>query len=343
MKRRKITGWILIALSLWLTVLLVCSMLGPVPISVSDVLRLWQEKLMFGASVPAAGSSLSKFEVVYWQIRLPRLILATLTGMALASTGTAFQSVFRNPMADPYVLGISSGASLGAALAIVAGLESTVLGITGMAFLFSIGSLALVFTIASRTGKISSNVLLLAGVAMSFLSTAVVSLLLFLHRDKVEQIVFWTLGGLNAANWNQIQFLIPVVLAGSAVIFYYAQHLNIMLLGADTAKNLGIQTNRTILWVMLASSFMVAVVVSNTGVIGFVGLIIPHIIRFITGPDNRKIIPLSVIAGAIFLMISDTVARTLASPSELPVGSITALAGVPYFLFLLYQSQKRSV
>jgi iron complex transport system permease protein len=343
MNRRKVTGWIIAALLLWSTVLLMCSMMGPVRILVSDALRLWQERLMFWSKPATVGSSLSKFEVVYWQIRMPRLILATLTGMALASTGTAFQSVFRNPMADPYVLGISSGASLGASLAIVIGFESTMLGVTGMAFLFSIGSLALVFMIASRAGKISSNVLLLAGVAMSFLSTAIVSLLLFLHRDKVEQIVFWTLGGLNAANWFQIQILIPVVLIGVAVIFYYARHLNIMLLGTDTAKNLGVQTNRTILWVMLASSFMVAVVVANTGVIGFVGLIIPHIIRFITGPDNRKIIPLSVIAGAIFLMVSDTIARTLASPSELPVGSITALFGVPYFLFLLYQSQKRSV
>lgn len=343
MKKKTIITWAVFTVILWMLVLLACSMLGAVKISFIEVLRLWNSKISFWNNTQTFDSSLLQLEVVYWQIRIPRLILATLGGMVLASTGTAFQSVFRNPMADPYVLGISSGASLGAALAIVLGLEASVLGVTGMAFVFAIATLGIVFMIASRTGKVSSQVLLLAGVAMSFLSLALVSMLIFLNRDKIEQIVFWTLGGLNAANWSQISLLIPVVLIGIMVLYYHARHLNVMLMGTETAKSLGINTGKTTIRVLLVSSFMVAIVVANTGVIGFVGLIIPHIVRFLVGPDNRKIIPLSVMAGAIFLMIADTLARTLVSPSELPVGSITALFGVPYFLFLLYQSQKRAL
>lgn len=337
MKKKNITLWIIAAILLWLVVLLVCSLFGSVHSSPLEILKLWY------ANVPFISHSENtlKLDLIYWQIRLPRLILATLTGMALASTGTAFQSVFRNPMADPYVLGISSGASLGAAIAIVIGIENSIFGITGMAFIFALASLGLVFLIATRTGKLSSQILLLAGIAINFLSLALVSLLLCLHRDKMEQIVFWTMGGLNAANWNQIQVLAPIVIVGFAVLFYHARHLNIMLMGVETAKNLGIRADRTMLWILIISSFVVAAVVANTGVIGFVGLIIPHIIRLLVGSDNRKILPLSIIAGAIFLMITDTLARTIISPSELPVGSITALFGVPYFLYLLYQSQKR--
>ncbi len=340
MKKKTIITWVVFTVLLWMLILLTCSMLGAVKISFIEALQLWSSKISFRNNAQTTDPALLQLEVVYWQIRIPRLILATLGGMVLASTGTAFQSVFRNPMADPYVLGISSGASLGAALAIVLGLEASVLGVTGMAFVFAIATLGIVFLIASRTGKVSSQVLLLAGVAMSFLSLALVSMLIFLNRDKVEQIVFWTLGGLNAADWNRIVLLTPIVIAGILVLFYHARHLNVMLMGTDTAKSLGINTGRTTIWVLLVSSFMVAIIVAHTGVIGFVGLIIPHIVRLLTGPDNRKIIPLSVAAGAIFLMIADTIARTLLAPSELPVGSITALFGVPYFLFLLYQSQK---
>lgn len=337
MKKKNITLWIITAILLWLVVLLVCSLFGSVDSSPLEIVKLWYANIHF---ISHSESTL-KLDLIYWQIRLPRLILATLTGMALASTGTAFQSIFKNPMADPYVLGISSGASLGAAIAIVIGIENSILGITGMAFIFALASLGLVFLIATRTGKLSSQVLLLAGIAINFLSLALVSLLLCLHRDKMEQIVFWTMGGLNAANWNQIQILTPIVIIGFSILFYYSRHLNLMLMGVEAAKNLGIRTNRTILIILITSSFVVASVVANTGVIGFVGLIIPHIIRLLVGSDNRKILPLSIIAGAIFLMITDTLARTIISPSELPVGSITALFGVPYFLFLLYQSQKR--
>lgn len=337
--RTHIIWWIIGFTLLWILTFLICSGAGAVHISIVQIKDLWSSKIL--GSVVADEAGLDKSAIIYWQIRIPRLILATFTGIALASTGAAFQSIFRNPMADPYVLGISSGASLGAAIAIVTGLEYNFLGITGMAFLFALAVLLLVFFIASRSGHMRSQVLLLAGVAVSFMSSAIVSLILVLNREKIERILFWTLGGLNSANWSQLAGIIPVVVAGTFVLFYYSRNLNLMSMGNETAKSLGVNVRNTTLIVLITSSLMVSVIVANTGVIGFAGLIIPHIIRLITGPDNRLVIPLSLMAGAIFLMLSDTFARIVVAPSELPVGSITALFGVPYFLFLLYQSQKK--
>jgi iron complex transport system permease protein len=337
--RTHITFWSIGFILVWLVTFLLCSSFGAVHLSFSDLKELWCSKLF--VNLNPGLTSVRKAAIIYWQIRIPRLILATFTGMALASTGAAFQSVFRNPMADPYVLGISSGASLGAALAIVLGLDSYFLGISGMAFVFAIGVLMLVFFISSRSGQIRSQVLLLAGIAVSFMSSAIVSLLLVLNREKIERILFWTLGGLNAANWSQLYYIIPLVITGTFILFYYSRSLNLISMGSETAQSLGVNTHATTLVVLITSSLVVSVIVANTGVIGFAGLIIPHIVRLITGPDNRLVIPLSVVAGAIFLMISDTIARVIIPPSELPVGSITALFGVPYFLFLLYQSQKK--
>jgi iron complex transport system permease protein len=334
-----IVYWIIGFILLWIITFLLCSGTGAVHIGITQIKELWVSKILGSGATDLAG--VDKSAIIYWQIRIPRLILATFTGIALATTGAAFQSIFRNPMADPYVLGISSGASLGAAIAIVLGLDGNFLGISGFAFLFAIGSLLLVFFIASRSGHTRSQVLLLAGIAVSFMSSAIVSLILVLNREKIERILFWTLGGLNSACWAQLYWIIPLVIAGTFILFYYSRHLNLMSMGNETAQSLGVNTQRTTLLILITSSLMVSVIVANTGVIGFAGLIIPHIIRLITGPDNRLVIPLSVIAGAIFLMVSDTLARIIMPPSELPVGSITALFGVPYFLFLLYQSQKK--
>jgi iron complex transport system permease protein len=334
-----ITFWIVGFILLWIVTFLICSSVGAVHIDITQIKGLWASKILGSGAMDIAG--IDKSSIIYWQIRIPRLILATFTGIALASTGAAFQSVFRNPMADPYVLGISSGASLGAAIAIIMGLDGNYIGISGFAFLFAIAVLLLVFFIASHSGHMRSQILLLAGIAVSFMSSAIVSLLLVLNREKIERILFWTMGGLNAANWQQLYFIIPLVLAGTFVLYYYSRHLNLISMGNETAQSLGVNTQRTTIIILVTSSLMVSVIVANTGVIGFAGLIIPHIIRLITGPDNRLVIPLSVVAGAIFLMISDTLARILMPPAELPVGSITALFGVPYFLFLLYQSQKK--
>lgn len=272
---------------------------------------------------------------------MPRLMLASLTGATLAVAGAAFQAIFKNPMADPYVLGVSSGASLGATLAIVFGFEASRLGTTGFAFFFALVTVFIVYRLASSASRINAQVLLLSGIALSFMMSAMVSLLMVVHREMMEKIVFWNLGGFNVASWEQVHLLLPVVIVGMTVIFIFSRHLNIMLIGSDAAPTLGVNPARTTRLVLVVSSFMVASVVANSGVIGFVGLIIPHLVRIITGPDNRVVIPVSVFVGAIFLVISDTLARTLVAPAELPVGSITALFGVPYFLFLLYRTRQK--
>jgi iron complex transport system permease protein len=338
-KPSHITLWITGFILLWIITFLLCSSTGAANINIAQIKGLWVAKI-FGSS-EADLTGIDKSAIIYWQIRIPRLVLATLTGIVLATTGAAFQSIFRNPMADPYVLGISSGASLGAAIAIVLGLDGSFLGISGFAFLFAIAVLLIVFFIASRSGHIRSQILLLAGIALSFMSAAMVSLILVLNREKIERILFWTLGGLNSANWQQIYWIIPLVIAGIFILYYYSRHLNLMSMGNETAQSLGVNIQRTTLTILITSSLLVSVIVANTGVIGFAGLIIPHIVKLITGPDNRLVIPFSIFAGAIFLMVSDTIARVVMPPSELPVGSITALFGVPYFLFLLYQSQKK--
>lgn len=339
--KRKHTMMLLIILTLvWLLTLLVCSLFGPVSASLTDTLKLWGSNIPFIKNLIGNEYTTNHYPDIYWNIRLPRLILATLTGSALAVSGAAFQSIFRNPMADPYVLGVSSGASLGAALAIILGWEGNYLGISGAAFVFAMATIIMVYQIGSVGKRLNAQTLLLAGIAMSFLMSAMVSLLLVIHRDKIEKILFWTLGGFNIASWEQIIALLPVVVIGIAVIYFYARNLNIMSLGYESAPTLGVNTATTTRIIMLASSLMIASVVANSGIIGFVGLIVPHLVRILTGPDNRTLIPISTITGAIFLMISDALARNLLTPAELPVGSITALFGVPYFLFLLYKSRQ---
>lgn len=340
MSRKKFILLIICLTGIWLFALIVCSTFGPASASFKDTLKLWISHIPFVNDWISVTHPANRYSIIYWDIRLPRLILATLTGAALSVSGAAFQSIFRNPMADPYVLGVSSGASLGASLAIVMGWQGNYFGISGSAFVFALATVVMVYQISTVGKRINTQVLLLAGIAMSFLMSALVSLLLVIHRDKIERILFWTLGGFNAANWEQILTLLPVVVIGILVIYFYSRNLNIMSLGYESAPTLGVNAALTTRVILVVSSFMIASVVANSGVIGFVGLIVPHLVRILLGPDNRVLIPVSIIVGAIFLMISDTLARNLLMPAELPVGSITALFGVPYFLFLLYKSRQ---
>jgi len=230
---------------------------------------------------------------------------------------------------------------LGAAVAIVLGWESWFFGISGTAFLFALGTVLIVYQIGSEGNRINTQILLLAGIALSFLLSALVSLLLVMKRDKIEKIVFWTLGGFNAASWNYVLGLLPVVVLGVGVVLYFSRSLNILMMGSESAPTLGVNTGFVVRVLLVVCSLMVSCVVSTSGVIGFAGLIVPHLVRLLTGPDNRLVVPFSMFSGAVFLVISDTLARNLISPGELPIGSITAFFGVPYFLFLLYKSRQQ--
>ncbi|WML36075.1 iron chelate uptake ABC transporter family permease subunit [Clostridium sp. OS1-26] len=282
--------------------------------------------------------------LIILKIRLPRIMLAALVGMGLSTVGLSFQAIFKNPMADPYVLGISSGAAVGAAIGFVLGFESTFLGasaITITAFLGSILTTVLVYNIARVKNKIPTNTLLLAGISMNFLLSSLLSIIMVFNRQEVERIVFWTMGSVSSASYTQILVLLPFLFIGIFIILSFSKDLNIILTGDETAKSLGIEVERIKKILLISSSMIVAACVSVSGIIGFVGLIIPHIVRMLLGPDHRSLLPFSVVAGAVFMIISDTLARTLASPAEIPVGAITALFGAPYFIYLLTKNKKK--
>ena len=282
------------------------------------------------------------YDITVWNLRIPRVLLSLLAGGALSLCGAAFQTIFRNPICDPYILGISSGASLGAAIAIIAGLDAIMFGLTGMALVTALITLVLILAIASMGKRKSVETILLSGVAVNFLVSAAITLLMVLHQENMDEIIFWTMGSFAAATWGEITGLFIVLAAVGCFLYFYSKELNIMQLGDETAQTTGVNTRKMTNWVLIISSILVAATVSCCGVIGFVGLIIPHIVRLLFGNETRTVFTFSLLYGAIFCLLADTFARTLAAPAELPVGSITALVGAPYFIFLLLTQRRRS-
>ncbi|WP_350342817.1 iron chelate uptake ABC transporter family permease subunit [Proteinivorax tanatarense] len=322
------------------------STLGVADISFGQSLKVVFEK------IPGIGKYLyddgvsDTYRTIIWQIRLPRIVLAGLVGMSLSVVGATFQGMFKNPMADPYVVGVSSGAALGATIAIVIGIEKTFAGIgliNLMAFLGAIATVLVVYNIARVGTKVPVTALLLAGIAISAMLSSIISVMMIFNRDKIESIVFWVMGSVAAASWQQVITLLPVVIIGSILVYFYAKDLNLIMVGEESAKTLGVETDKTKKILLVTSSLMIAFTVSVSGIIGFVGLIVPHGVRMLLGPDHRILIPFSALGGAIFLIISDTLARTLVSPTEIPVGAVTAIFGSPYFLYLLYKTKKKGV
>lgn len=269
------------------------------------------------------------------QLRLPRIIMSIFSGAALAICGAVFQSVFRNPICDPYILGISSGASLGAAIAFILGLDIIIFGITLPALFTALITLVVILGISKMSKRNSTETLLLTGIAINFLISAVITLLIVLNKQEMQKIIFWTMGSLASVSYKEILFFLPLFIGSTFFLFYYSKDLNIMQLGGDTAKTLGVNFSKVTVITLFISSLLIAAVVSICGVIGFIGLIVPHIVRIIWGNNNRTLFVFSLFFGAIFLLIADTLSRTIAINSELPVGSITAIAGAPYFIYLL--------
>ncbi len=280
------------------------------------------------------------FDLTIWELRLPRIVMSLLAGASLAICGAVFQAVFRNPICDPYILGISSGASLGAAIAFILGWDLLFFGITIPALITGLLTLFVIVGVSKIGKNRNTQTLLLAGIAVNFLISAVITLLIVVNQKELSKIIFWTMGSFATVTWYDIAFLLPIMGLTIFPLFYYAKDLNIMQLGSDTAKSLGVNTERVTMTVLLFSSLLIACVVSICGVIGFIGLIIPHIVRLIFGNNNRRLFLYSLFFGAFFMLFADTLARTIALPSELPVGSITAIAGAPYFIFLLLKNKK---
>lgn len=280
-------------------------------------------------------------KTIIFSIRLPRVLFAGLVGAALSVAGVIFQALLRNPLADPYILGISGGSAVGAIIGIIIGISAVPFAIPGLAFLGAVATVILVFFIGRSDKELHSTTLLLAGVIVNAFFSAVIMFLLSIStHSELHSITFWLMGDLALANWFKILFVAILLFMGFAVIYTYARPLNLIVTGEETALQLGVNVERTKIVLFMAGSLLTAVAVSFSGIIGFVGLIIPHVMRMILGPDHRLLLPASFLFGASFLVVADTIARTIISSTELPVGVITAMCGAPYFIYLL---RRRSV
>ena len=273
----------------------------------------------------------------------PRVVAGILVGAGLAVTGSAMQAVFRNPLASPYILGLSSGASLGAAAGIFFTIPfvPAVLVSPVLAFITCFLTMVLVYSMARAGGNVRTETLILSGVAVSALMSALVSFMTFIAGDKLEGIVFWTMGNLGNADWNEIAFMIPVITVCVVLLITQAKPLNAMMIGDIHAMDLGVDVRKTRLFVLILSTLVVAAAVCFVGAIGFIGLVIPHIIRILIGPDNRRIMPLSIIGGACFILICDYISHVIAPQfGTLPIGVTTALIGAPIFVYLLIRRRR---
>lgn len=275
-------------------------------------------------------------------VRLPRVLLAAVVGAALAGAGVLYQALFRNPLADPYILGVSSGAGLGAMIAIVATAHATALRFGAVplaAFTGALLTIALVVKLASLRGRLEATSLLLAGVAVSYVLAAMTSFLMVFAREQMAQVVFWMMGGLGSASWGYLAMVAPMFALGIAVPLVFTRDLNLMLLGDERAGQLGVPVERFRIIVLAAASLLTAAAVAVAGLIGFVGLMTPHIVRLVLGPDHRSLLPASVLTGAIVLVLADLVARVILAPVEIPVGIVTAVLGGPFFIYLLVRRE----
>ena len=277
-------------------------------------------------------------KVILFNLRLPRTLSSFFVGGGLALAGAIFQGIFRNPLADSYLLGISSGASLGAAAALVLGFTSPVAMFTGVSFfsfLGSLGALALVFYFGSQNGTISTFRLLLSGLGVGLFLSSLVAILMIMAEEELKALIFFFLGGFSSSSWETALVALIFVPVGVLIAFYYSRELNVLLLGEETAQSSGVNTKLIQAIYAILAAFLTSVSVSVAGLIGFVGLIVPHMVRMIFGADHRVLFPFTFFAGGIFLILCDTIAKVIIAPSELPVGVVTSLCGVPFFLYLL--------
>jgi len=275
---------------------------------------------------------------IVFKIRLPRIVVAGLVGACLALAGVAFQGFLRNPLADPYIVGVSAGAAMGAGISIWLKLDRFIHFMSPtplVAFLGAILTVYLVYQISLVRGRVPVETFLLAGVIVGSFFWAIVSFLMLVVQEDLHKLVFWMMGSFSEKNWSHVFLVLPYLGAGGIILWFNARKLNIITLGDEKAHYMGIDVERTKIIVIISASFITAAAVSASGLIGFVGLVVPHIVRMIFGADHRILLPLSGLAGAILLIFSDTIARTVAAPVEIPAGIVTALLGAPFFCYLL--------
>ncbi len=294
---------------------------------------------------PAALDPNGSYAAILLKLRLPRTILLLLVGSSLAGSGGAYQGLFRNPLADPFLIGVSSGASAGAVIAMAIQWPYTTLGLMAVPISAFLGGALAVFLVTqlARVGKtIPTTNLILAGVSVSAFASAITSLLMINSSGELRRAIVWLMGGATLTGWGPVLAILPYVIIGLVVLLLLSHPLNVLQFGDEQAQQLGIPVQKIRLVIIVASTLVTAAAVAYAGVIGFVGLVVPHIVRMIWGGDYRRLLPLSMISGASLLLLTDLAARTLTAPQEIPVGIITALLGAPFFLWVLRRSKSQN-
>ncbi|MDI9644152.1 MAG: iron ABC transporter permease [Candidatus Verstraetearchaeota archaeon] len=341
-KKRKVLALFLLVISIF-SAMVVSVSLGAGSPRFGDAVKVIASKLF-----PFLGIEVGTItQTIIWNLRLPRAIMAIIAGAGLAASGATMQGVLRNPLVSSYILGISAAAGFGAALAIVFG--AGVIGgyghylVIANAFLFSVLAMVMVYCIA-RIRAMTIETVILAGVAVGYLFSAMLSLIQYLapQSEAVRAVVFWLMGGLDSATWQSVQVVSPIVLVTVALMVFQSWNINVLSMGEDVAASLGVNSKRVLAITMVLETLATATIIAFTGVIGFVCLISPHITRMIIGSDHRFLIPCSALVGACLLLCSDTVARLVLQPAELPVGIVTSMLGVPFFLYILVSRRRQS-
>lgn len=330
-------AWVVTALAL-VVALVVGVLIGPVsisPLAVAESLLPHLPLLHLHSHVPPLDAA------IVWQLRAPRVVLAALVGAVLAGGGASYQGVFRNPLADPYLLGVAAGAGLGATIVIDSGSFSS-LALPVAAFAGAVLAVAMTYSLGALGGRASEGVpgtsgrvVILAGVAVAALLTALQTYLQQRHTQQIQNIYDWLLGSFSSATWSDVTLVLPYIAVALVVLSLHRRYLDVMRVGEDEAGALGVHVARTRLVIVAAATLGTAAAVSVSGLIGFVGIIVPHLVRLLTRSSYRVILPLSMVGGAAFLVLADVVARTVESPTELPIGVVTAFVGAPFFLLVL--------
>jgi iron complex transport system permease protein len=323
-------GWLGVGLAIGIFVACLIASLafGSVSLSVGKLLHYLRQG-------PVNGDPGS---VIFWQIRMPRVLLAFLVGASLAAAGVILQDLFLNPLTDPYVTGVSSGAALGATIAVVTGHASGA-SMTTLAIVGGMATLAVVWVASRRRGRTDVFVLLLAGVTLSYLLSAIISVLMIRAGTGLDVIFYWLLGSFSGRGWSDVELAL-IVLPFMVVPFFFTREMNILLQGEKRALELGVEVERAKIVLVGTAAILTAVAVSVSGIIGFVGLVVPHIVRLLVGPNHRRLLPFSLLVGAALMGIADLLSRTMLAPSEVPVGVVTTIIGAPVFVYLLKRGRR---
>jgi iron complex transport system permease protein len=315
--------------------------IGTVSVPIFTIIQIIMSKLFGFISLDQIDPM---FSSIVLNIRLPRVILAGLVGASLAIAGAAFQGLLRNPLADPYTLGVSSGASVGAVLTLFFQLSIPIIGSFTLPLLSILFSWVTIFLVLAFAQKIERSMrvetIILTGIIFSSFLGAIISLMIALTGDELRQIIGWLLGSVSMRGWEYIKIIFPFFVLGSVILIFNAKELNAMSFGEERAQHLGVNVQKRKLMILTAGSILTGAAVAVSGTIGFVGLVIPHLSRLLWGPDHKHLLPLSIITGSGFLILADLISRTIISPTELPIGVITALFGAPVFALILLQRKR---